>query len=61
MPGRHTYCPPAPMSHEAAALLPALPFSPIATTLGVNVTIYGKGTGQALALGLSSSSNGAIA
>lgn len=55
MPGRHTYCPPAPVSHEAAALLPALPFSPIATTLGVNVTIYGKGTGQALALGLSSS------
>lgn len=48
VPGRHTYCPPAPMSHETATFLPAQPFSPVATTLGMNVTIYGRGTRQHL-------------
>lgn len=48
VPGRHTYYPPAPMSHKTATLLPAQPFSPVATTPGMNVTIYGRGTRQHL-------------
>lgn len=36
------------MSHETATLLPAQPFSPVATTLGMSATIYGRGTRQHL-------------
>lgn len=48
-PRKHTYHPPAPMSHRTATMLPGLPalhFPPIATKPRENLVVCGRGTRQ---------------